>query len=125
MKLEGVYTALVTPMTGDGKLDEKALRRLVDFQVQGGVQGLVPVGTTGESPTLSGEECKRVIQIVVEQARGRVPVIAGAGSNSTSEAIEYTRDFVRMETQNAQHPSVAGAFDRTLPLGYLRPAAPK
>jgi 4-hydroxy-tetrahydrodipicolinate synthase len=92
MKLEGVYTALVTPMTGDGKLDEKALRRLVDFQVQGGVQGLVPVGTTGESPTLSGEECKRVIQIVVEQARGRVPVIAGAGSNSTSEAIEYTRD---------------------------------
>ena len=77
MKLEGVYTALVTPMTADGTLDEKALRRLVDFQIEGGVQGLVPVGTTGESPTLSGEECKRVIQIVVEQARGRLPVIAG------------------------------------------------
>ncbi len=92
MKLEGVYTALVTPMTADGKVDEKALRRLVDFQVEGGVHGLVPVGTTGESPTLDGEECKRVIQIVVEQARGRVPVIAGAGSNSTSEAIEYARD---------------------------------
>jgi 4-hydroxy-tetrahydrodipicolinate synthase len=92
MKLEGVYTALVTPMTDSGKLDEKALRRLVDFQIEGGVQGLVPVGTTGESPTLGGEECKQVIQIVVEQARGRVPVIAGAGSNSTSEAIEYARD---------------------------------
>ena len=92
MKLEGVYTALVTPMTSDGGLDEKALRRLVDFQIDGGVQGLVPVGTTGESPTLDGEECKRVIQIVVEQSRGRVPVIAGAGSNATAEAIEYSRD---------------------------------
>ena len=92
MKLEGVYTALVTPMSEDGKLDEKALRRLVDFQIEGGVQGLVPVGTTGESPTLDGEECKRVIRIVVEQARGRVPVIGGAGSNSTAEAIEYARD---------------------------------
>jgi 4-hydroxy-tetrahydrodipicolinate synthase len=92
MKMEGVYTALVTPMAADGKVDEKALRRLVDFQVEGGVQGLVPVGTTGESPTLGGDECKRVIQVVVEQARGRVPVIAGAGSNSTAEAIEYARD---------------------------------
>jgi 4-hydroxy-tetrahydrodipicolinate synthase len=92
MTIEGVYTALVTPMNESGKLDEKALRRLVDFQVEAGVQGLVPVGTTGESPTLSGEECKRVIQVVVEQARGRVPVIAGAGSNSTAEAIEYSRE---------------------------------
>ena len=92
MKLEGVYTALVTPFGADGKVDEKALRRMVDFQVEGGVQGLVPVGTTGESPTLDGEECRRVIQVVVEQARGRVPVIAGAGSNCTSEAVEYSRD---------------------------------
>jgi 4-hydroxy-tetrahydrodipicolinate synthase len=92
MKLEGVYTALVTPMADDGALDEKALRRLVDFQVEAGVAGLVPVGTTGESPTLDGEECKRVIRITVEQARGRVPVIAGAGSNCTAEAVEYARD---------------------------------
>jgi len=91
MKLEGVYTALVTPMASDGAVDEKALRRLVDFQVEGGVSGLVPVGTTGESPTLDGDECKRVIRIVVEQARGRVPVIAGAGSNSTAEAIHYAK----------------------------------
>jgi 4-hydroxy-tetrahydrodipicolinate synthase len=92
MKLEGVYTAIVTPMTADGALDEKALRRLVDFQIEGGVSGLVPVGTTGESPTLDGDECKRVIQVVVEQSRGRVPVIAGAGSNSTSEAVHYAKD---------------------------------
>ena len=92
MKFEGVYTALVTPMTADRAVDEKALRRLVDFQVEGGVSGLVPVGTTGESPTLDGDECKRVIAVVVEQARGRVPVIAGAGSNSTSEAIHYAKD---------------------------------
>jgi 4-hydroxy-tetrahydrodipicolinate synthase len=92
MKLEGVFTALVTPMTENGKLDEKALRRLVDFQIEGGVNGLVPVGTTGESPTLDAEECRRVIQVVVEQSRGRVPVIAGAGSNCTREAVEYARD---------------------------------
>ncbi len=92
MKLEGVYTALVTPMSEDGKVDEKALRRLVDFQIDGGVQGLVPVGTTGESPTLDGEECRRVIQIVVEQARGRVTVIGGAGSNNTREAIHYAKE---------------------------------
>jgi 4-hydroxy-tetrahydrodipicolinate synthase len=92
MKLEGVYTALVTPMTADGKLDEKALRRLVDQQLEAGINGLVPVGTTGESPTLDGDECKRVIQITVEQAKGRVPVIAGAGSNCTAEAIHYAKD---------------------------------
>ncbi len=93
MKIEGVYTALVTPLSEDGsRVDEKALRRLVDFQIEGGVSGLVPVGTTGESPTLDGEECQEVIRIVVEQARGRVPVIGGAGSNSTAEAIHYASD---------------------------------
>jgi 4-hydroxy-tetrahydrodipicolinate synthase len=92
MRFQGVYTALVTPMTDSGKVEEKALRRLVDFQIEGGVSGLVPIGTTGESPTLDGEECKEVIRVVVEQTRGRVPVIAGAGSNCTSEAIEYARD---------------------------------
>jgi 4-hydroxy-tetrahydrodipicolinate synthase len=92
MKLEGVYTALVTPMSADGAIDEKALKRLVDIQIEGGVSGLVPVGTTGESPTLRGAECKRIIEIVVQQTRGRVPVIAGAGSNSTSEAVHYAKD---------------------------------
>jgi len=82
--------ALVTPMR-DGALDEPALRRLVDWQIAEGSHGLVPVGTTGESPTLSHEEHERVIEIVVETAAKRVPVIAGAGSNNTAEAIRFLR----------------------------------
>ncbi len=117
MKLQGVYTAIVTPMTADGSVDEKALRALVDFQIEGGVSGLVPIGTTGESPTLSGEECKRVIEIVVKQARGRVPVIAGAGSNCTSEAIEYTRDA--KEAGADATLQVAPYYNKPTNLGYL------
>jgi 4-hydroxy-tetrahydrodipicolinate synthase len=83
----GVYTALITPFNEDGSIDEKSLRRLIDFQIDHGIDGLVPVGTTGESPTLDAEETERVIRIVVEQTRGRVPVVAGAGSNSTDKAI--------------------------------------
>jgi 4-hydroxy-tetrahydrodipicolinate synthase len=85
----GVITALVTPLRGD-KLDEEALRRLVEEQIRNGVDGLVPTGTTGESPTLTNEEHLRVIEIVVEAAKKRVPVIAGTGSNSTREAIEMS-----------------------------------
>jgi 4-hydroxy-tetrahydrodipicolinate synthase len=92
MRFEGVYTAIVTPFAADGSVDWKALRRLVDWQIEAGVTGLVPVGTTGESPTLDGTECREVIRVTVEQARGRVPVIAGAGSNSTSEAVHYAKD---------------------------------
>ena len=118
MKLEGVFTALVTPMADDGSLDEKALRRLVDFQVEGGVQGLVPVGTTGESPTLDGEECARVIRIVVEQARGRVPVIAGAGSNCTREALEYAREAKEAGAQATLQ--VAPYYNKPTSDGFLR-----
>ncbi len=85
----GVITALVTPLRGDA-VDEEALRRLVDEQIASGVDGLVPVGTTGESPTLSNEEHLRVIQLVVEATKKRVPVIAGTGSNSTRETIEMS-----------------------------------
>jgi 4-hydroxy-tetrahydrodipicolinate synthase len=85
----GVITALVTPLRGDA-LDEEALRRLCDEQIAGGVDGLVPVGTTGESPTLTNEEHLRVIQLVVEATKKRVPVIAGTGSNSTRETIEMS-----------------------------------
>jgi len=91
MRLEGVFTAIVTPFKQDGSIDEGALREFVDFQIEGGVSGLVPVGTTGESPTVTHEENLRVIAVVVEQTRGRVPVIAGTGSNSTQEAINMTR----------------------------------
>jgi len=87
---EGVFTALVTPFTKDNKIDEKALRSLVRFQMAEGVAGFVPVGTTGESPTLNFEEHCEVIKIVVEETAGRLPVIAGTGSNSTAEAIELT-----------------------------------
>jgi 4-hydroxy-tetrahydrodipicolinate synthase len=90
MKFEGVYTALITPFTKDGAVDEKALRKLIDFQIDEGISGLLPMGTTGESPTLSHEEHIRVIEIVIDQAEGRVPVIAGSGSNCTQEAVEMT-----------------------------------
>jgi 4-hydroxy-tetrahydrodipicolinate synthase len=86
---KGAITALVTPLRND-RLDEEALRRLVDEQIRAGIDGLVPVGTTGESPTLTNEEHIRVIEIVVQEARKRVPIIAGSGANSTREAIELT-----------------------------------
>jgi 4-hydroxy-tetrahydrodipicolinate synthase len=84
---KGVLPALVTPFR-DGAVDEKAFVALVERQIAGGVHGLVPVGTTGETATLSHDEHKRVVELCVQTARGRVPVIAGAGSNSTAEAIE-------------------------------------
>jgi len=87
---KGSMTAMITPFQNGG-IDENALRRLTDFQIQQGIYGLVPCGTTGEAATLSHEEHNRVIDIVVDEAAGRVPVIAGTGSNSTEEAIELTR----------------------------------
>ena len=93
----GSFTALITPFN-NGALDEKSFRNLVDWQIAEGTNGLVPVGTTGESPTLSHEEHKLVVEWCVEQAKGRVPVVAGSGSNSTREAIELS-----------QHAEEAGA----------------
>ncbi len=93
----GSFTALVTPFK-NGSLDEAGFRALVGWQIAEGTNGLVPVGTTGESPTVSHDEHKRVVEWCIEEARGRVPVIAGAGSNSTREAIEL-----------AQHAEKAGA----------------
>ena len=86
----GSFTALMTPFK-NGKVDETAFERFVEWQIAQGSNGLVPVGTTGESPTLSHDEHNRVVQICIEVAKKRVPVIAGAGSNSTAEAIGYTR----------------------------------
>jgi 4-hydroxy-tetrahydrodipicolinate synthase len=87
---EGVYTALVTPFR-DGGLDEPALRAHIERQIDAGIDGLVPCGSTGESATLSHAEHRRVVELVVEAAAGRVPVMAGTGSNNTREAIELTR----------------------------------
>ena len=89
MKFHGSITALVTPFK-KGKVDEKALQKIVRYQIEHGTDGLVPCGTTGESPTLSHEEHRRVIEIVVDAANKKVPVIAGTGSNSTEEAVSLT-----------------------------------
>src|SRR5580693_1087983 len=115
-RLRGVLTALVTPFQ-DGKVDEAAFERLVERQIAGGVHGLVPAGTTGESATLSHDEHRRVVELCVKAAAGRVPVIAGAGSNSTEEAIELTRhaktvgaDAVLMVTGYYNRPSQEGVY---------------
>jgi 4-hydroxy-tetrahydrodipicolinate synthase len=87
----GTFTALVTPFILDNRIDEDAFRKLIDYQFDNGITGIVPVGTTGESPTLTHDEHKRVIALAAEYARGRGPVIGGTGSNSTDEAIELTQ----------------------------------
>lgn len=89
MTFRGSFPALITPMK-DGTVDEQAFRKFVSWQISEGSHGLVPVGTTGESPTVTPDEHKRLVEICVAEAKGRVPVIAGTGSNSTAEAIEYT-----------------------------------
>lgn len=91
IKFSGAITALVTPFTENGELDIDTLRQLVRFQIKGQIDGLVPCGTTGETPTLSEEEYRQVIETVVKEVNGRVPVIAGAGSNDTQKAIHYSK----------------------------------
>ncbi len=91
LPFSGTYTAIVTPFRKDGRIDDQALERLIEHQVKGGVNGIVPVGTTGESPTLDYEEHIHVIKRSIEVARGRVRVLAGTGGNSTSEAIYLTK----------------------------------
>ena len=90
MKFQGSSPALITPMK-NGSFDERAFRKFVGWQLKEGTHGLVPVGTTGESPTLTPEEHKAVVRICVEEAKGKAFVIAGAGSNNTAEAVEYTK----------------------------------
>ncbi len=116
MLFTGSYTALLTPFR-NGEVDYDAYRKLVDFQIDNGTHGLVPVGTTGESPTLSHEEHKRVIEVCIDQVNGRVPIIAGAGSNSTTEAIEFVKhacgvgaDGLLVVTPYYNKPTQAGLF---------------
>ena len=97
MQLRGVGTALITPFKSDGSLDEAALRKHVAWQVESGVNFLVPCGTTGETPTLTDDEVRRVLEIVVEANAGRVPVIAGATSNSTADAIGKTKSAAALK----------------------------
>src|SRR6201990_3095649 len=116
-RIKGSLTALVTPFKND-KLDEDAYRALVDWQIAEGTQGLVPCGTTGESPTLSHEEHNRVIELCVEEAKGRVPVIAGAGSNSTEEAIALTRHAKEVGADAVLH--VTGYYNKPSQEGMYR-----
>lgn len=87
----GLFTALITPFKEDGTIDEDAIEKIVEFQIKNKINGLVPCGTTGESPTLSHEEHSKVVELVIDFVNGRVPVIAGTGSNSTDEAISLTK----------------------------------
>jgi 4-hydroxy-tetrahydrodipicolinate synthase len=112
----GSFTALVTPFK-NGSVDERAFRDLVEWQIAEGTNGLVPVGTTGESPTLSHEEHMRVVEWCIDQAKGRVAVVAGAGSNSTAEAIELCRhaekagaDAVLVVTPYYNKPTQEGLY---------------
>jgi 4-hydroxy-tetrahydrodipicolinate synthase len=114
--LTGAITALATPFRGKD-VSFGDLKKLVEHQIRGGIDGIVPVGTTGESPTLTSEEHLDVIRATIEFARGRVPVIAGTGSNSTAEALEYTRlsdvagaDAVLVVTPYYNKPSQEGLF---------------
>src|ERR1700733_3765788 len=105
-RFQGVLPALIPPLR-DGAVNEPAFTALIERQIAGGVHGLVPAGTTGESATLSHEEHRRVVELCVRTAAGRVPVIAGAGSNSTAEAIEL-----------AQHAKGVGADAVLIATGY-------
>jgi len=115
-KFRGAFVAIVTPFI-DGKLDEQGLQDLIEFQIAGGTHGIVPCGTTGESATMSHAEHRRVVELTVKTVAGRVPVLAGTGSNSTSESIELTRaakeagaDGALMITPYYNKPSQEGLF---------------
>jgi 4-hydroxy-tetrahydrodipicolinate synthase len=114
----GAYTALITPFK-NGKVDYAALEALIEYQISGGIDGLVPCGTTGESPTLTDKEHDEVIAFTVKVVRKRVPVIAGTGSNSTAEAIERTRHAKEAGADAAL--LVDALLQQTQPKGFDRP----
>ena len=116
-RIQGSMPALVTPMR-DGKVDEQAFRKFVSWQIEQGSHGLVPCGTTGESPTLSHEEHIRVVEICVQETAGRVPVIAGAGSNSTDEAIALTKHAKSVGADAVLH--VTGYYNKPSQEGQYR-----
>ena len=114
--LKGAITAIVTPFK-NGAFDEEAYRQLIEFQIQGGIHGIVPCGTTGESATLSHAEHKRVVETCIDQVKKRVPVVAGTGSNNTAEALELTKhgeaagaDYALMITPYYNKPTQEGLY---------------
>ena len=125
MKLRGCGTALVTPFQRDGSLDEMALRQLVRWQVDAGIDFLLPCGTTGETPTLTHNEWLRVIDVTIETAEGRVPIMAGATSNNTQDAVAKTReaserdgvDFILSATPYYNKPTQEGVYEHFRAVG--------
>jgi len=114
---QGTGTAIVTPFTRDGAIDEAALRRFVDFQIDGGVDMLFPGGTTGEGATLEDDETDRLLSIVLDQAKGRVPVIFGAGSNSTKKAVKATERAKKLGATGVL--SVGPYYNKPTQGGYI------
>ncbi|MFL6245067.1 MAG: 4-hydroxy-tetrahydrodipicolinate synthase [Thermoanaerobaculia bacterium] len=114
----GVGTALITPFTGDGTLDEDAFTRFIDWQITEGVNFLVPCGTTGENPTLSADEHRRVVELTVRTANGRVPVLAGAGSNSTARAVALALEAVDLGADGIL--TITPYYNKPTPDGLLR-----
>ncbi|HNQ96746.1 MAG: 4-hydroxy-tetrahydrodipicolinate synthase [Spirochaetales bacterium] len=116
-KLRGAFTALVTPMKADGSVDYDGYRALIRFQLESGISGLVPLGTTGETPTLDEDEEERLIDIAMEEAKGKVPVILGAGSNNTRDAVKYVKrakdkgaDYALVVTPYYNKPNDEGLY---------------
>ena len=116
-KLRGTFTALITPMNSDGSVDFDGFRTLVRFQLESGISGLVPLGTTGETPTLDDFEEKNIIEMVMEEAGGKVPVIIGAGSNNTRDAVKYVQrakdagaDYALVVTPYYNKPTDEGIY---------------
>src|SRR5512140_750034 len=101
LKLRGCGTALVTPFKSDGSIDERALRALVEWQVESKIDFLVPCGTTGETPTLTHDEWLRVIDVTIEVVGGRVPIVAGATSNSTRDAVDKAKEVAKRKGVDA------------------------
>ena len=117
-RFTGVGTALITPFTKDGSLDESAIKRLARRQIDAGVHFLSPCGTTGEAPTLSHQDKLRVVELVVEESNGRVPVLAGAGGYDTREVIELARDMERVGADGLL--SVTPYYNKPTPEGLYQ-----
>src|SRR5437762_6544560 len=115
-RFQGTGTAMITPLKSDGSVDEKALRRFVDFQIDGGVDMLLPCGTTGEGATLDENETDRVVQIVIEQSKRRVPIVVGAGSNSTAKAVQMTKRAKKLGADGVL--SVGPYYNKPTQQGY-------
>lgn len=116
-KITGAITAIVTPFQKNGSIDIKALRKLVDFQIENGIDGIVPCGSTGEAATMDSAEYELVVKTVVTQAKGRVPIIAGAGSNDTKKAIQFSKIAKKAGADALLH--VTPYYNKPTPSGLL------